>query len=233
VGYCLGVPRPSFAPAEIVNGLGDLVLVLDREQRVRAAYGRWLRAGQVRASQFVGKRAAEIWPADVAAFHTAMNARALDGQVVLYDWEYPVPGSGHRMMTVICPIYGDSPSTITGIVRTATELEAAVRPTAMHSVQLALRQARTDTKASPAPAAPPAGKLHLSKRVQTLVFRLSPRERHIVALMLDSARPAQIARGLELSIHTVRQHVKHILKKAGVHSQQELLELLRGGDGVR
>jgi len=220
------VGRPSLSPADLVNGLGDLVLVLDRDQRVTAAYGRWIRARRVRATQFVGRKVAEIWPADVAAFHGAMNARALDGQVVVYDWEYPVPGSGHRMMTVICPIYGDSPQAVTGIVRTATELDAAVRPTTTHTVQLALR--RTDR----GDAAPPAGKLHLSKRVQTLVVRLSPRERHIVALMLDSARPAQIARGLELSIHTVRQHLKHILKKAGVHSQQELLDLLRGGDGV-
>jgi len=239
------VSRPSLTPTELVNGLGDLVLILDRDQRVTAAYGGWIRARRVRATQFVGKRVTELWPADVAAFHGAMHARGLDGQVVVYDWEDPVPGSGHRMMTVICPIYGGSPPAVTGIVRTAIELAAAVRPTAMHAVQLALRAADRAgpagrgarggrrTKASMDPATTPAARLHLSKRVQLLMFRLSPRERHIVALMLDSARPAQIARGLELSIHTVRQHLKHILKKAGVHSQQELLELLRGGDGLK
>jgi DNA-binding CsgD family transcriptional regulator len=239
------VSRPSPTPTELVNGLGDLVLILDRDQRVTAAYGRWIRARRVRATQFVGKRAAELWPAEVAAFHGAMHARGLEGQVVVYDWEDPMPGSGHRMMTVICPIYGGSPPAVTGLVRTAIELDAAVRPTALHAVQLALRGADRArpaeggarggrrAKASTEPGATPAARLHLSKRVQNLVFRLSPRERHIVALMLDSARPAQIARGLELSIHTVRQHLKHILKKADVHSQQELLELLRGGDGVR
>ena len=237
--------RPSLTPTELVNGRGDLVLILDRDQRVTGAYGRWIRARRVRPAQFVGKKVAELWPADVAAFHGAMHARGLEGQVVVYDWEDPVPGSGHRMMTVICPIYGGSPPSVTGIVRTAIELDAAVRPTAMHAVQLALRGAdrsrpagagaqggrRTNASVDAGPT--PAARLHLSKRVQNLVFRLSPRERHIVALMLDSARPAQIARGLELSIHTVRQHLKHILKKADVHSQQELLELLRGGDGLR
>jgi DNA-binding CsgD family transcriptional regulator len=72
-------------------------------------------------------------------------------------------------------------------------------------------------------------KLDLSAKVEQLIFGLSTRERAIVVLLLDSARPAQIARHLNISVHTVRQHLKHIFKKAKVHSQEELLELLRGG----
>jgi PAS domain-containing protein len=78
----------------ILNALGELVFVLDRDQRVTAAYGSGLQTRRYKAAQFMGRSIAEAWPADVAALHVHMNGRALDGQVVVYDWEFPFPGSG-------------------------------------------------------------------------------------------------------------------------------------------
>ena len=77
------------------------MFVIDREQRITAVYGQWIRSGRSRASRWIGKRMAEEWPKDIAALHSAMNTRALDGQMVVYDWEYPVPGSGRRMCTLL------------------------------------------------------------------------------------------------------------------------------------
>ena len=60
---------------------------------------------------------------------------------------------------------------------------------------------------------------------------LSPREREVLDALLSHRRPPQIAQDLFISPHTVRNHLKSIYAKLGVHSQAELLELVlpRGG----
>jgi DNA-binding CsgD family transcriptional regulator len=229
-------------PNGVLHALGDLVFILDREQRVTAAFGRSFEAGQYETSQFLGKTIAEEWPPDVAALHVEMNARGLEGQVVVYDWEYPFRGSGRRMMTLICPLYAEAGGAVIGVVRSSRDLGVAVRPLATQTVQFALQQPNPRSAGKSADRQPTQrrvkGRAHLSTRsdeavlaseqLRDVIFRLSPRERLIVGQLLDSARTSQIARNLKISVHTVRQHLKHILRKAGVHSQQELLELLRG-----
>lgn len=63
---------------------------------------------------------------------------------------------------------------------------------------------------------------------------LTPREREIVQQLLEHRRTRQIAKKLFISVHTVRNHLKAIYAKLGVHSQAELMELLvvRGEDDV-
>lgn len=58
---------------------------------------------------------------------------------------------------------------------------------------------------------------------------LSDREREVLGLLLDNHRVPVIAKRLSISPSTVRNHLKSVFGKVGVHSQQELIErLLRG-----
>jgi DNA-binding NarL/FixJ family response regulator len=63
--------------------------------------------------------------------------------------------------------------------------------------------------------------------VEALLGQLSGRERQIVELLLASRRVPGIAGALGISPHTVRNHLKAVFRKLGVHSQEALLELLR------
>ena len=56
---------------------------------------------------------------------------------------------------------------------------------------------------------------------------LSPREREIVGAVVTGKRVSAVARTLDISPHTVRNHLKSIFRKLGVHSQVELLGRLR------
>lgn len=58
---------------------------------------------------------------------------------------------------------------------------------------------------------------------------LSSREREILDCLLDHQRVPGIARSLSISEHTVRNHLKSIFAKLGVHSQEELLDLVVRG----
>ena len=54
----------------------------------------------------------------------------------------------------------------------------------------------------------------------------SKREREVVALVLRGNNVPAVARKLYISENTVRDHMKSIYRKAGVHSRQELIDLL-------
>jgi DNA-binding NarL/FixJ family response regulator len=57
---------------------------------------------------------------------------------------------------------------------------------------------------------------------------LSPREWDVLRGLIDHKRPPAIAKDLFISHHTVRNHLKSIFGKLGVHSQAELLERVLG-----
>lgn len=59
--------------------------------------------------------------------------------------------------------------------------------------------------------------------------RLSPRERDVLEHLLDGHRVSTISQRLEVSEHTVRNHLKSMFRKLSVHSQPELIDFVRDG----
>jgi DNA-binding NarL/FixJ family response regulator len=67
-------------------------------------------------------------------------------------------------------------------------------------------------------------------RQAEIASALSAREREILDALLNHQRVPGIARTLGISEHTVRNHLKSIYAKLGVHSQEELLEFVVRSD---
>lgn len=78
---------------------------------------------------------------------------------------------------------------------------------------------------SPQPMAAAAAPLRLSDAEQR---SLSVREHEVLALLADGLRVSQIAKRLFISTHTVRNHLKMLYRKLGIHSQAGLIEHARG-----
>lgn len=55
---------------------------------------------------------------------------------------------------------------------------------------------------------------------------LTGSEARVAGLIAQGRRPAEIAQEIELSVHTVRHHIKSIYRKTGVHSQSQLTALV-------
>lgn len=51
--------------------------------------------------------------------------------------------------------------------------------------------------------------------------RLSPRQRQVLDLLAEGTPAREIATRLNLAEATVRNHIRHILRKLGCHSQLE------------
>lgn len=64
------------------------------------------------------------------------------------------------------------------------------------------------------------------------IDRLSPRELDVVGLLLEGHRVISIAGELDVSEHTVRNHLKSIFRKLGIHSQAELVRHVRTDSGL-
>jgi DNA-binding CsgD family transcriptional regulator len=58
-------------------------------------------------------------------------------------------------------------------------------------------------------------------------FRLTRRECEIAVLLADGHDPARIAAMLQVSVDTVRYHLKRVFYKTGLHSQAALAALIR------
>jgi DNA-binding CsgD family transcriptional regulator len=56
-------------------------------------------------------------------------------------------------------------------------------------------------------------------------YRLSPREMQCVSLLTEGRELKDVAELMSIGIETVRQYVKNIYKKMGVHKQHELVSL--------
>jgi DNA-binding CsgD family transcriptional regulator len=58
-------------------------------------------------------------------------------------------------------------------------------------------------------------------------FHFTPRELQVSRLLATGCSTAMLARTLEISVHTARRHLEHVLAKLGVHSRGAAAALLR------
>ncbi|GGM14099.1 hypothetical protein GCM10010102_07030 [Promicromonospora citrea] len=64
------------------------------------------------------------------------------------------------------------------------------------------------------------------------LYGLTERETQLTSMLVEGRSIKEIATGLHLSIHTVRDHVKAVYAKVGISSRPELTARLGGGPGV-
>ena len=89
--------------------------------------------------------------------------------------------------------------------------------------------AETEAGATPMPAARTPEEA-FAARCETIAseFSLTPREAEVFAMLARGRDRAYIEEALIVSRNTVKAHVKHVYAKLGIHSHQELLDLVEG-----
>jgi DNA-binding NarL/FixJ family response regulator len=118
--------------------------------------------------------------------------------------------------------------------------ERQLRSAALLAVRRAQHLSRTTTTASSRHRALEDGLQTIAKVLREVgvteaglweahpdVAALSRREIEITRRLVDNVRLPEIARAMHLSPHTVRNHLKSVFRKLGVHSQSELIEWAR------
>jgi two-component system, response regulator PdtaR len=118
------------------------------------------------------------------------------------------------------------------------ESERELKRSLRHGDELAAATARLESRlrkiAEAIGVEPPAGvgaDSDLPGPLQARLAGLSRREREVLDRLREGQRVASIARGLSVSPFTVRNHLRALFRKLDVHSQEELLDLIRGVPG--
>ena len=62
---------------------------------------------------------------------------------------------------------------------------------------------------------------------------LTPREEEVLQLLACRESPSQIEKNIYVAHGTLKAHISHIYRKLGIHSREELFELLEGEDSRR
>lgn len=89
--------------------------------------------------------------------------------------------------------------------------------------------AETEAGATPMPAARTPEEAFAARcKAITSEFSLTPREAEVFAMLARGRDRAYIEEALVVSRNTVKAHVKHVYAKLGIHSHQELLDLVEG-----
>lgn len=92
--------------------------------------------------------------------------------------------------------------------------------------QLWLQWRAEEQTRPPARCGEEAGHAHPALRLS----RLSARERQIADLLIDGGSAKAISRSLAISPGTVRNHIKQVYAKLGIHSQVELMAAARAAE---
>jgi len=95
------------------------------------------------------------------------------------------------------------------------------------TVSLRVGQARLSASQSPWPHGDSVCLVSDEFSPRQSQFELTPREADVAALLADGLPDKQIARDLEISLHTVRRHAERVLAKTGCHNQTEAALKLR------
>lgn len=102
---------------------------------------------------------------------------------------------------------------------------------ALSMLPLSSKGALSQTERKPdVPAAAPVSvqSTDRSRTVHTLAetYQLTPREQALLAQLADGRSLPASADALDVSLNTVKSHAKALYAKCGVHSRQELLDLI-------
>jgi DNA-binding NarL/FixJ family response regulator len=104
---------------------------------------------------------------------------------------------------------------------------------------IAVTNALTHATTAGPPTPPSAGPLRPVPLGRTLSpvhdagDALTRREREVLTLVAAGLRNREVAGELDVTLHTVKQHLKHIYEKLGVRTRLEAAQRLGAGSGSR
>jgi DNA-binding CsgD family transcriptional regulator len=218
---------------ELIASIRDEIVVLDGERRVVAVLGDWLDDPLRRPEDLVGKTLRETFCAEAAAVHEAAHLRALDGELLTYEWTRRKGRQAVRLSTTASPLR-DSSSEIVGAVLVSRDITPSGRDekrvdasTAQKTKRLLEIEQGIQQLAGAIKNYRRTEQAPREFRADSSLHQLSSRERQVLDLLGQGYRPRSIAEELHVSPETVRNHLKAMFKKTGTHSQEELIAMLR------
>jgi diguanylate cyclase (GGDEF)-like protein/PAS domain S-box-containing protein len=122
----------------LVNSMEDIVYTLDRDQRYTGVYGQWIEKLELTPEFFMGKTMRDVWGRQAGHVHEIVNAQALAGETVVYEWTLSgVTKETRYYQTSLSPLK-DFEGSIIGIAGLGRDITEQKRHEALLSMRLEL-----------------------------------------------------------------------------------------------
>ncbi len=110
----------------LAHSMDDLAYVVDRDGRVLAAHGQWLRREQIDPEQLLGARLSESFPSPDGNVHADAQAAAFRGERKRYAWAWQDDERRRTFETTLAPMRDGNTrvTTLVGVCRETTEERA-------------------------------------------------------------------------------------------------------------
>jgi DNA-binding NarL/FixJ family response regulator len=175
------------------------------------------------ATELIGRHAGSLFHgADQVHASVALSALAA-GAIDSYNARRRVPTRGNAEAWVCVRTFD-----VAGVHIAIAAVVPADQPRPLDAVEAELAKATHMRWVSPAASTGrPASSCHNVTDAYSVLDGLSPRHRTIIAALMQGERTSAIARSQYVSESTIRSHLSAIYRAFGVHSQTELLSMLR------
>lgn len=176
------------------------------------------------ATALVGRHAGSLFHgADQVHANIALSALAA-GALDSYNARRRVPTRGNAEAWVCVRTFD-----VAGVHIAIAAVVPADQPRPLDAVEEELATATHMRWVSPADSTgrPASSRPHNVTDTYSVLDGLSPRHRTIIAALMQGERTSAIARSQFVSESTIRSHLSAIYRAFGVHSQSELLSMLR------
>jgi len=111
----------------LINSMHDIVFTLNRAHRYTGIYGHWPEDAVYLPENFLGRTARDIFGPERAKVHEEAVEKAICGEHVVYEWEFPGPDPSYVQIS-LSPLETDREITgVVGIGRDVTDKKLAIQ----------------------------------------------------------------------------------------------------------
>jgi len=110
----------------LVSAFDRAFFVVDADLRVAGMFGRWVRSAGLDPQKYIGRTAAELFPGSDGETHDSALRRALGGEDVTYEWDYPAGSERLRLRINLSPMR-DVDGSVIGIAGVSADITRRVR----------------------------------------------------------------------------------------------------------
>lgn len=123
----------------LINSTDDIIFTLDKLKKYDGIFGKWIDKSGIDPRQFLNKTPDEVFGPEEGRIHNDAADKAIDGENITYEWNYPGKSKKYYFITTLSAIYDENGNAtgLVGITKNITDLKEST---------LALQQEYSRTK---------------------------------------------------------------------------------------
>lgn len=110
---------------KLIGSTDDIIFTLDKQKKFDGIFGRWIDSSGIDPRLFLNKNPIEVFGEQDGKVHNVAADKAIDGENVTYEWDYPGDSRRYYFITTLSAIYDENgnASGLVGVTKNITDLK--------------------------------------------------------------------------------------------------------------